>query len=274
VAAATLVAAVLAGSAAAAAPKPWTAVRTEKHAGTVIAVLTGQRRISSFGPPEYRRLRLVIRNAGRKVYDQGICGSERCGLGSHHSLSLQRVWRTSTPDAIVDFFTGGAHCCFESLIVLPDASSGHRSIFHDWGDPGYEVQRFDGTSEFLTADDRFAYAFTSFAASGLPVQVWTIAADGRLADITQSRPDLIEKDAEQWWHTYITQRSEPDGDVRGVLAAWCADEYRLGHEQKCTEELAIAQRHGFLRGPDVWPQNAKFVKALKKMLAQLGYGSA
>ncbi len=249
-------------------------MQTAKRVGSVRAVLSGQRRISHFGPPVFRHLRLVVTNAGRKVYDREICTSERCGLGSHHTLSLQRVWTTDTPDAIVDFFTGGAHCCFESLIVLVNGSKTPRTIFHDWGDPGYEVQRFDGTAELLTADDRFAYAFTSFAASGLPAQVWTIAADGHLVDVTSSRPDLLKKDAAQWWDAYISYRGKPDGDVRGVLAAWCADQYLLGHKSKCTGELSAAQRHGFLRGPNVWPQNDKFIVALEKMLKKLGYGSS
>jgi len=172
---------------------------------------------------------------------------------------------------IVDFFTGGAHCCFESLIVLVNGTSPPRAIFHDWGDPGYEIQRFDGTPEFLTADDRFAYEFTSFAASGLPAQVWTIQADGHLLDVTASRPDLIRKDAAQWWSSYVSERGKKDSDVRGLLAAWCADQYHLGHVRQCSDELASAQRHGFLRGPNVWPQNARFVSALKKTLARWGY---
>jgi hypothetical protein len=273
-AALALIALVCVTTAAAAAPKPWTPIRTEKHAGTVDAVLSGQRRVSHFGPLGYRRLTLVIRNAGKKVYDRPICTSYRCGLGSRHSLSLEAVWKGATPDVIVDFFTGGAHCCFESLIVLVNGTSPPRSIFHDWGDPGYEVQRFNGTAEFLTEDDRFAYEFTSFAASGLPAQVWTIEADGHLVDVTGSRPDLIRKDAAQWWEAYVSYRYQKDSDVRGLLAAWCADQYRLGHAQKCTAELERAQRHGFLRGPDVWPQNAKFIAALEKTLARWGYRPA
>lgn len=181
------------------------------------------------------------------------------------------MWKSDTPDVIVDFFTGGAHCCFESLIVLVNGTSTPRTIFHDWGDPGYEVRRFEGTPEFLTADDRFAYEFTSFAGSGLPAQVWTIQADGHLLDVTASRPELIREDAAEWWSSYVRERGKPDSDVRGLLAAWCADEYHLGHVQKCADELARAQRHGFLRGPSEWPENAKFSSALRKTLARWGY---
>ena len=35
-----------------------------------------------------------------------------------------------------------------------------------------------GRTLILSADDRFAYAFTAFAGSGLPIQVWTINTNG------------------------------------------------------------------------------------------------
>ena len=36
--------------------------------------------------------------------------------------------------------------------------------------------------------------------------------------------------------------------------------------------LAQALAHGYLRGPNIWPENAKFVALLHRELAAWGYG--
>jgi hypothetical protein len=60
---------------------------------------------------------------------------------------------------------------------------------------------------------------------------------------------------------------------RGVLAAWCADEYRLGAKAACTAELGKALGKGWLSGAGLWPQNKAYVTALLKKLAKWGYVS-
>jgi hypothetical protein len=216
-----------------------------------------------------------VTKQGTKVFDQKICTPERCGPASHHTLSLQKLWRGSTPDAVVDFYTGGAHCCFETMVVLVQGTTGGTlTVDHDWGDPGYRVERFDGNAELVTADDRFAYEFTSFAGSGMPVQVWTIDPDGQLVNVTFLRQDLVAKDAARWWKTYVSQRRERGADVRGLIAAWCADEYQLSEGPKCAAELRSAEKSGFLRGPGEWPQNGKFIELLERDLAKWGYPKA
>src|SRR5262249_26106832 len=108
-------------------------------------------------------------------------------------------------------------------------------------------------------------------ASGMPAQVWTIDPAGKLVDITKTRLDLVRNDLKEWWNAYVSQRGKPDGDIRGVLAAWCADEYRLGARTAGTRELAKALSKHWLVGPDVWPQNKAYIAALGKTLAKWGY---
>ena len=111
------------------------------------------------------------------------------------------------------------------------------------------MKTLDGAPVFVTADDRFAYEFTSFAASGLPVEVLAIGAHGVMNDVTQSQLDLVKKDAAQWWHAYMSQRGKSaEDDIRGVLGAWCADEYRLGDKAACDAELASALEEGLPEG--------------------------
>jgi hypothetical protein len=233
--------------------------------------MTMERRTRGVGFNDFRRLRLVVRVGGRTVVDRLLCSSLRCSPGSHHELALQNVYDGPLREAVLSVFTGGAHCCFESLVALVDGPYRGRVIDRNWGDPGYEGQVHDGRYEFVSADDRFAYAFTDFAASGLPVQVWTVDGNGRLADVTQARLELVRDDAKQWWHAYVSQRGKADGDVRGVLGAWCADEYRLAAKAACTAELRKALGKHWLVGPTVWPQNAAYITALSRLLAKWGY---
>jgi len=234
-------------------------------------VMSIKRQSRGQGFYNFRSLRLLVEVGGKTIVDRGLCGFERCSIGSHQSLELQNVAGGPLKEAVMDLYTGGAHCCFESVVALVDGPHRGRVLLHLWGDPGFEGQRHEGVFDFVTADDRFAYAFTSFAASGLPMQVWTITPAGRFADVTSTRLDLVRADARQWWKAYLGERGKKDGDARGLVAAWCADEYRLGDRAACTTELASALKKGYLRGPDIWPQNAKFIAALERSLAKWGY---
>jgi hypothetical protein len=242
-----------------------------RHAGPIDAVLSFDKRATGYGGFEVQKLRLVVRQAGQTVLDRGLCTPERCGPGSHAGLKLQNVWGSSLDEAVVDLYTGGAHCCFESLVALVDGAHPGRMLFHNWTDPGFRGRWHNGRFEFITADDRFAYSFTSFAGSGLPVQVWTIDTAGRFADVTGTQLDLIRADAAQWWHAYVSQRGKAESDVRGVVGAWCADEYRLGLKRSCDAELAGALSRGYLRGPAGWPRGTAFVKLLRQSLSAWSY---
>ncbi len=262
-------------AASAGAPTPWTSITLEKHHGPVTAVLTLERRKASFGAFEFRRMKLVVRTGGHTVFARLLCSESRCSIASQHWLYLKNVWGDAAPEVILDTYTGGAHCCFESLIVLADGGHAGRAISHFWGDPGYSVKTLSAGPAFVTADDRFAYAFTAFAASGLPVEVFAIGPHGVMRDITQSEPALVKKDAAQWWHAYTSLRGKSaEDDIRGVLGAWCADEYRLGMKAACDAELSSALKKGYLSGPEIWPQNAKYIAFLHRELAKWGYPSA
>ena len=242
-----------------------------KRQGELVAVMTIERRTSSSGLADSRGLRLVVTVAGRTVFDRSLCTPARCGPATQQRLSLHDLSGGSLPQVMLDSYSGGAHCCFATLVVLPGGPHAGRLLAHAWGDPGYALQRHDGRAYLVSADDRFAYAFTSFAASGLPVQAWVIGPGGAFTDVTGSRPDLVRADAARWWTAYTGERGRPDSDVRGVLGAWCADEDRLGLQRRCTAALASALAKGYLAGPGFWPEGASFVALLRRDLRAWGY---
>jgi hypothetical protein len=267
-----LAAAALCGTASAAVPAPWKTVTVTKSSGGVTAVMTIERRKTKYDIGDSRNLHLKVTVDGKTILDKSLCNPIRCGIGTEQTLSLHKL-SGGTPDVVLDYYTGGAHCCFWSLIVAPTG----KTIEHDWGDPGYRIVRYEGVPQLVSGDDRFAYVFTSFAGSGMPVQVWAITPDGELnhpdvlENVTQTRLDLVKKDAAVWWRAYVSERSKTDSDVRGVLAAWCADEYRLGQKAACDAELAKALKNGWIKGVPDWPSNAKYIALVHKDLAAWGY---
>ena len=91
-----------------------------------------------------------------------------------------------------------------------------------------------------------------------------------MQDVTRSFPDLIKKDALTWWNAYLKARRH-HGDVRGLVAAWAADEYQLNRQDKVATTLRGMVRRHELGGPSGWPRQKKYVAALKKFLLDNGY---
>jgi hypothetical protein len=253
----SLVALALAGVAAAGAPlKTKTA-----HLGAVRASVSWQ-------PVRYnveaKRVHLVISRGGRTLVHRKL------GPSVPWALRIRDLDANGEPEVIADFYTGGAHCCLFSQIYRY-TSSGYVPLRHMWGDPGYRLRVLGGSPAFLSADDRFAYAFTSYAGSALPVQVWRYRA-GRMLDVTRSLPALVRKDAATLWKSYERERTSEYPDVRGVLAAWMADQYLLGRQDAGWAALQQANARGDLEGDTMWPIGNAYLAKLRTFLAKNGYG--
>ena len=95
---------------------------------------------------------------------------------------------------------------------------------------------------------------------------------GKLVDVTRSFPTLIAKDARADIRLYKRYRGRRDQDVRGILAAWAADEYLLGRKTTASRLLSRALHRGELSGPGGgFPTAKRYVRRLKKLLAKYGY---
>jgi hypothetical protein len=146
---------------------------------------------------------------------------------------------------------------------------------HMWGDPGYRLDDLghDGLSEMVTADDRFAYEFTDYADSALPIQIFRLIGSA-LVDVTRSYPAQIRDDAAGYWQGYLQARNQQDADVRGILGAWAADEALLGTWASASTALNGALARGDLnRGPTLsgWPKGRAYLTALRSFLTKNGY---
>jgi hypothetical protein len=89
--------------------------------------------------------------------------------------------------------------------------------------------------------------------------------------VTRSFPHAVAGDARFYLRAYRQERHDPEGDVRGALAAYVADEYLLGTPAKGWRLVNAALRRGELRGDSYWPGGRSYVKKLKRFLQHDGY---
>ncbi|MGQ9600498.1 MAG: hypothetical protein ACUVWZ_13885 [Anaerolineae bacterium] len=124
------------------------------------------------------------------------------------------------PDAVVKVFTGGAHCCFSTIVydlgpvltkVLETPLSNCDGYFQDLTG--------DGVLEFITCDDLFAYAYCCFAGSPA-VRVVLQYEPGRAYVPAGPRfPEVYEDDITQ--HLRMAEEATPGG-----MCEW-------GNDTKC-----------------------------------------
>lgn len=257
------------------------------------ASVTGKPRIASaslgtwratLGYASFRRagferigaLRLRTERSGRLVSSRSLAlpsdcragGCTRLEVSGFRFLELRRLDGPS-PTAVIWLYTGGAHCCTVLMLVPLD---GRATVSRNFGDPGARFATIRGAPVLLSADPRFAYLFTSYAASGLPLQVWRLRR-GRLVDVTRSYPDRVRADAAEWWRIYVRARRRGD-EVRGVFAAWAADACALGRRADVERRLAEALRRGDFSGSATegfGPRGGAYAAALRARLRTWGY---
>ena len=235
---------------------------------------------SSAGQGEpYSKLHLTIVRRGRRVFERPVdavlCATScwpAVGIAGNPVLRIADLEQDGSPDLILNLYSGGAHCCSITQVYRYDP--GRRSytlVQHDFGDPGSLLRTLGGANVFLSADDRFAYAFTSFAFYGLPLEIWSFAT-GRFVDVTARFPVQLAADAVRQYHAYLANRRQGLG--LGFIAAWAADEDLLGHGALIARTLAAQSRAGDLRSADGFAkQGDAFIAQLQRFLASNGYTS-
>jgi hypothetical protein len=245
--------------------------------GQVKATLTYSKNASGFG---YKGEKLTIVRAGQTLFN-GVPGPGKCretcdptvALGSAQPpLIVRDIDDDSEPDVVYTAYTGGAHCCIvaEFYALSPD-STRYTRVSHFFGDPGFRIEDLDhnGQPEVVTADDRFAYRFTAYAFSGLPLLVLRYS-HGVFTDLTTSFPGRLRAESARFWRNYKKLRGNKDDTARGQISAWAADQYRLGHRKHALAVLRAQARRGFLAHPG---GAAKFITRLDRFLRKHGYTS-
>ena len=256
-----------------AAPAAWATTETAQ-AGNVTATFTFQ---GTF--PDYTGQNLEITQGGTVFYDEPVtskfCGNlcaPYTGVTGKSAVDVVDLEHTGQPDVVLDLYSGGAHCCtIVQIFSFDPGTMTYVKTERNFGDPQARIvdERHNGRYEFLTADDSFAYQFTDFAASGLPIEIETFS-DGRFTDVTRHYPRLVAKDAAFWLRAFKRMAGGHYQDSVGVIAAWAADEDLLGHVKLVNTYLAEQAAAGHLNGA-FSPGGTRFIASLQKFLRRRGY---
>ena len=229
-------------------------------------------KVPSEGLPAIQNLRLKISRSGQTLFNQAppVDEYDRPLLDygdpsdrQEAGFMVKDLDGDKEPEVIVDFFTGGAHCCTYSLIYRFNSQQNrYESINQSWGHVGYSLRDLngDGRLEFESADNSFAYAFASFAGSGMPIQIWQYER-GKMSEVTRQYPKLVYADATRWWNYYNESKTQ-DGEVKGLLAAYMGTKYLLGQQEDGWSRLRQAYRES---------DRQQFFQELEKFLKEAGY---
>ena len=170
---------------------------------------------------------------------------------------------------MLDLYWGGAHCCWYTQIYRYDGATQHyRPLVHVWGNVNYVLADLDhdGRLELVTRDDRFSYAFSSFADSRWPVRILAYRA-GKLIVVTKSYASEIKRDSASLWHEAMA-RGRTKANNQGMMAAWAADQCMLRHCTVGLQSIASLSKTGRVHG-DLTP--AEYERRLRAFLKRTQY---
>lgn len=240
---------------------------------TVIGHFTYNGKTTPETQTTYNNLRASVFIGGHLVVSQLLSNHLSPGDFDRKSVHVRKIDSTAPPVVLVDLYTGGAHCCSLTLMYLLNGHGLAGRTQFNWGDPGYRLVDLngDGTLEFESANDAFAYAFTDFADSGLPIQIWNLQG-GKLEDKTTRYPGTVAADARTLLKAYA-QQARAGRDVRGILAAYVADEALLGTPDVGWNVVNDALARGELDFGYGGAKGIAYITKLRRFLAAHGYAA-
>ena len=203
-------------------------------------------------------------------------------------LMLGPLTKSGPVVAFVQTYTGGMHCCYAMQAVM--RVEGKLQLIELGAYDGSEIGwpkdlDGDGTADFVVSDDRFLYAFDSYAASVAPPKVLNVI-DGQAVDVsTDSRFAAVFRKAADAARRSCERAASPNG----ACAAYAAAAARLG-ELDAAWPIVTARHQRTIR---IWPEGCKvqrdadyncpeaqvieypdYPTALRAYLKELGYTPA
>lgn len=233
--------------------------------------------------PGFRNLRIAVDRGGQRMVDEAIekdcsfCLAVPAGGGSEDSKSVfvLDLEADSEPEVLVNLFTGGANCCFYSLVWRFDGVRYQRHRLFPMGSFAFDAQNIDkhGPLELISQDYRFAYKYGSNVDTPRPVRILRFRA-GRLVDVTRSFRNYPKNEAARLYRFYLRLRKEENVNVRGIMAAYLANEYRAGRGRIGWRRVVAAYRRGDFRRKfdgDSGKLGRAYIFDLRRFLARTGY---
>ncbi len=193
-------------------------------------------------------------------------------------ISLQDMDGDRTPEVIVGTFSGGAHCCtnFKIYSWKKNQFLSTETGLRDGNGGSFMDLDGNGTLEFATYDNAFLYAFSSYAGSFPPSQVFNLR-NGKLAETTRQYPKHLRRTLQDMFKSIQERKGNSDAEINGVLAGYVAQKALVGEfQQGWSFMLANYDRKSdwgltIYKGDREVGQYPNFPTALRAFLQQRGY---
>lgn len=266
------------------APAAEARTKTESaSSGQTSATFSYEYKTSRLGASDFQNLRITIDRAGMRLVDEPI--AENCpqcwpvsgGSDEIDSVLVRDLDADGEPEVIFQLYTGGANCCFVSIVwrYIEAANSYLMKVLKPGGSFGYRLKDLnkDGALEFISQDYRFAYKYGANVETPRPLRIWDWD-HGRLVNVTLAYPGRAASEAASLYRVYLRLRKQKETNVRGIIAAYVADEYSAGRGRIGWRRVLAAFRRGDLdkqRKFDVGPYGRAYLKSLRSFLGKLGY---
>ena len=224
----------------------------------------------------YKDFSLRIYEGSDLVVDRELatCGSCRhyapAGFGRTSSVQVRDL-DGGQPEVLVNLYTGGAYCCWLTLVYRGDT---YAPTSKNWGPKKPRLVHLGGgRPEFLSHDDRFLKPYGCNSCWRSLPHVWRFD-EGKLRDVTRRFPGQVRPASRKLRRKYF-HASQGDGDVKPLLAAYVATRYLLGRPGAGWRLVRRALRRGELdnrRGRyDFCPCGSRYPRRLKRFLRETGY---
>lgn len=193
-------------------------------------------------------------------------------------ISLTHLDQDGVPEVLFSTYTGGAHCC---TIYTTHSWRGHevrrtQTYPLDGGGGQFQDLNGDGIQEFITVDNSFLYAFSSYAGSFPPLLILSFQ-EGRWVDVTRQYPEQQRSHA---WRAYLLIRDANVYEVNGPLAGYVAQKILLGEYRDGWELMEARYDRADDWGLDIYEngevvgRHPDYPTALQALLIDLGYLTA
>ncbi len=223
----------------------------------------------------YRDLTVRIYDGDDLVFERGLDCGRRCspaGFERKPSVRLRDL-DGGGPEVLVDLYTGGAYCCWLTLVYRARGDTYARGS-KNWGPKRPRLANLGGgPPEFISHDDSFLDPYGCAVCWRYLPHVWRFEG-GAFRDVTRRFPAQVRPGSKKLRRKYF-RASGNGGDVKPVLAAYVATRYLLGRPRAGWRFVRRALRRGELdnrRGRyDFCPCGDRYPKRLRRFLRETGY---
>jgi hypothetical protein len=223
----------------------------------------------------YRDFTVRIHDAGELVFERELTCGRRCspaGFERKRSIALRDL-DGGGAEVLVDLYSGGAYCCWITVVYRADGDTYVRSS-KSWGPKRPRLTNLaGGHPEFISHDDRLLGPYGCASCWRYLPHVWRFD-DGGFRDVTRRFPGQVGPGSKKLRRKYF-HASANDGDFKPVLAAYVATRYLLGRPRGGWRLVRRALRRGELdnrRGRyDFCPCGDRYPKRLRRFLRETGY---